>query len=283
MDMRIPDIWGLQMRYLLLCLLVISIAGISGCTGYMNETADNEISSNPSENGNATQLQVEGVEVEIVSGNMTYPAYVAAPVTEGSKPAVVLIHSFNGLEPGYMDLSDRLASAGYVVISPQWQTFEESPGDAVMEQLIRDSVGYLGTRSDVDTGRLGLTGFCAGGRYTMLFLPQIEEFGSGVAWYGFPYSGGDEGRPTMPAEVIGQLEDPMLIIHGTADQASNISDIYAYAAELDAAGRYFELKVYQGQPHGFMLEDGELSRSFEAEDAYWQMVTFFDRTLKQGQ
>jgi carboxymethylenebutenolidase len=117
----------------------------------------------------------------------------------------------------------------------------------------------------------------------MLFLPQIEEFGSGVAWYGFPYSGGDEGRPTMPAEVIGQLEDPMLIIHGTADQASNISDIYAYAAELDAAGRYFELKVYQGQPHGFMLEDGELSRSFEAEDAYWQMVTFFDRTLKQGQ
>ncbi len=271
------------MRYLLLCLLMITIVGISGCASDMNETEDSEIWSNASENGNGTELQVEGTEVEIVSGNMTYPAYVAAPLTDDNKPAVVLIHSFNGLEQGYMDLSDRLASEGYVVISPQWQTFETSPSDALVEQLIRDSVEYLGTRSDVDTESIGLTGFCAGGRYTMLFLPQIEELGSGVAWYGFPYSGETEAQPSRPADVIGQLEEPILIIHGTSDQASNISDIYTYATGLDAAGKYFELKVYQGQPHGFMLEDGELSRSFEAEDAYWQMVTFFERTLKDGQ
>ncbi|WP_406669946.1 dienelactone hydrolase family protein [Methanolobus sp. ZRKC4] len=267
------------MKYSLICLLMIIFVGLSGCLSDTNKIADNGIKSNE-KIPILTGIEVEKTEVTIVSGNMTYPAFLAAPSTEGEKPAVVLIHSFNGMEPGYIDLTERLASEGYVVISPEWQTFEESPSDAVVEQLVRDSVVYLGTRQDVDTERLGLTGFCAGGRYTMLFLPQMEEFASGVAWYGFPFSGGTESQPEQPAEVIDQLEAPMLIIHGTNDEASNISDIYAYATELDAEDKYFELKVYQGQPHGFMIENGQLSSSFEAQDAYWQMVTFFDRTLK---
>jgi carboxymethylenebutenolidase len=73
----------------------------------------------------------------------------------------------------------------------------------------------------------------------------------------------------------------MLMIHGTRDQASNIQDIYNYATDLDAEGKYFELKVYQGEPHGFMIGgDGQLSQSFPAMDAFWQMAAFFKRTLK---
>ena len=264
------------MKFLIMCLLVITFVGISGCIEDTNEIDDNGAELNE----NMTEISVEGMEVQITSGNLTYPAYVASPITENKSPAIVLIHSFRGLEPGYIDLTDKLASEGYVVISPQWQTFETSPSDMVVEQLIRDSIDYLGTRPDVDVNHLGLTGFCAGGRYTMLFLPQIEEFESGVAWYGFPNSGGTDDRPNRPVDVIEQFEDPMLIIHGTRDQPSNISDIYAYATELDSSDKYFELKVYQGQPHGFMIEDGQLSQSFESQDAYWQMVTFFDRTLK---
>lgn len=245
----------------------------------MNEAA-NEISDDTENMIGPTEFQVEGTEIEIISSDLSYPAYVAAPTTEDQMPAIVLIHSFRGMEPGYIELIDRLASEGYVVVAPEWQTFETSPSDAVVEQLIRDAVEYAGTRSDVDTDHLGLTGFCAGGRYTMLLLPEIKDFNCGVAWYGFPYSGGDENRPNAPADVIEGLDAPMLVIHGTNDQPSNISDIYRYCTELDTAGKYFELKVYQGQPHGFMLEDGQLSKSFEAEDAYWQMVTFFDRTLK---
>jgi dienelactone hydrolase len=64
------------------------------------------------------------------------------------------------------------------------------------------------------------------------------------------------------------------------DRASNIQDIYKYATALDAEGKYFEMKIYQGQPHGFMIENIELSQSFAAKDAYWQMMTFFKRTLK---
>ena len=145
--------------------------------------------------------------------------------------------------------------------------------------MINESVAYLKTKPDVDANRLGLTGFCAGGRYTMLFLPQMADFRSGVAWYGFPYSGGFANQ-SKPTEFIEQLNSPMLMIHGTHDSASPIADIYRYATELNNSGKYFELKVYQGRPHGFMIENGQLSKSFEAKDAFREMVDFFDRTLR---
>ncbi|VVB50882.1 Dienelactone hydrolase family protein [uncultured archaeon] len=252
------------MKILIIGLLIISTIVISGCT----EKTDRS----------STGLQIQGATVQIASGNLSYPAYLAAPVGEGKYPAIVLIHSFNGLEPGYLNLTDNFAREGYVVISPEWQTFNKTPPDEVVGGLIRDSVAYLGTRTDVDANRLGLTGFCAGGMYTMLFLPQMTGFKSGVAWYGFPYSTGFANQ-SRPEDYIGQLKAPMLMIHGTYDQASPVADIYRYAAELNTSDKYFELKVYQGQPHGFMIENGQLSGSFVAKDAFREMIAFFDRTL----
>ncbi len=244
--------------------LIIAFVLISGCA----------------EKKNSSTTLVQSTTIEIASGNLTYPAYLAVPSEAGKKPAIVLIHSFNGLEPGYLNLTDDFAAEGYIVLAPQWQTFNKTPGDEVLEQLIRNSVAYLRTRNDVDIDHLGLTGFCAGGRYTMLFLPQMPEFRSGVAWYGFPYSGGFANQ-SKPADFIGRLEAPMLMIHGTHDMASPVADIYRYATDLNASGKYFELKVYQGQPHGFMIENGQLSRSFVARDAFREMATFFNRTLRE--
>lgn len=252
------------MKLLILLLLMIGVV-ISGCT------EKNDITT--------SQPSIRSANVEIISGNVTYPAYLSEPIESGKMPAIVLIHSFNGLEPGYKNLTDNLAKEGYIVLSPEWQTFNRTPPDEIVEGVIRDSVAYLKTKSNVDENRLGLTGFCAGGRYTMLFLPQMDTFRSGVAWYGFPYSGGFANQ-SKPIDFIGQLNVPMLMIHGTHDVPSPIEDIYRYATALNASGKYFELKVYQGEPHGFMIENGQLSQSFEAMDAYREMVTFFDRTLR---
>ncbi|WFN35644.1 dienelactone hydrolase family protein [Methanogenium sp. S4BF] len=251
------------MRTIICIGMLVILACIAGCVD----------SGDESDGG-----MQEGASVPITSGGQIYPAYIAAPGGTGLYPGIVLIHSFNGPEPGYREMVDRFAGEGYVVIAPEWQTFEKSPSDDVVEQLVRDAVSYLGTRADVDTSRLGLTGFCAGGRYTMLFLPQIGDFRSGVAWYGFPYSGGFNNE-TTPASLTGEIADPILIIHGSRDQPSPVADIYRYATALDAADVYFELKVYQGEPHGFMIEDGMLSESSAARDAYGEMVRFFNRTL----
>ena len=199
---------------------------------------------------------------------------MAAPTEGGPYPGIILIHSFNGMEEGYVTMVNELAARGFVVLAPGWQTFEKSPTDKVVSQLVEDSLDMLKARKDVDPARLGFTGFCAGGRYTMLFLPQFADLKAGVAWYGFPYRG-----DTQPASLIKDLKSPMLIIHGTKDEPSKIEDIYRYATELDAAGKSFELKVYQGEPHGFMLKEGKMRQDDVSKDAFEQMVTYFQRKL----
>ncbi|MDD1674430.1 MAG: dienelactone hydrolase family protein [Methanomicrobiales archaeon] len=249
---------------LILALIILLLAGcIIGC-----------VSTSPPDGSTSVTRQ----QVNISSNGLAYPAYLAYPSAAGRYPAVVLIHSFNGLEPGYRTMVDRFAANGYVVIAPQWQTFTQQPSDDVVEGIIRSSITYLQGRSEVNASRLGLTGFCAGGRYTMLFAPQVKDLHSAVAWYGFPYNPGFANQ-TTPAEHIDQLDIPILIIHGSRDMASNVTDIYRYAGQLDAAGKYFELKVYQGQPHGFMITQGALSEGFVAQNAFREMVDFFDRTL----
>jgi carboxymethylenebutenolidase len=225
-------------------------------------------------------LETKSETITVARGGQQYPAHHARPIKTGKYPGIVMIHSFTGLEPGYRVMADNLASEGFVVIAPEWQTLNQRPRDEEVGDLITSSVIYLKGQPGVDPGRLGLTGFCAGGRYTMLFLPQIEDFRSGVAFYGFPYAKGFFEQ-TAPAEYIPSLNVPILMLHGTADQASHIPDIYRYATDLDRAQKYFELKVYQGEPHGFMIREKQLSKKFPAQDAYFEMVSFFTRTLKK--
>ena len=220
------------------------------------------------------ELAVESGDVEVMSGEQAYQSYLAAPAENGVYPGIVLIHSFNGLEQGYRDMTDQFAAQGFVVLAVGWQTFERSPTDETMAQLLEDSVAFLSERDDVDAERLGLTGFCAGGRYTMRFLPEFDAFSAGVAWYGFPYNG-----DTTAADLIDGLDAPMLIIHGTDDNPSPIADIYRYATSLAEAGKSFEMKVYQGEPHGFMLSGGELRDDEVAQSAFDEMVSYFQRKL----
>jgi carboxymethylenebutenolidase len=217
---------------------------------------------------------VQSGDVDIVSGGRSYQSYLAAPSESGSYPAIVLIHSFNGLEEGYRTMSDELSGEGFVVLAVGWQTFERSPDDATVMQLVEDSIAFLRERDDVNKELIGLTGFCAGGRYTMLFLPQIKDFKAGVAWYGFP----NNGAPA-PVDFIDQLTAPMLIIHGTADQSSPIGTIYDYAAKLAQAQATFEMKIYSGEPHGFMLANGQLRQDEVAQSAFNEMADFFKRKL----
>jgi carboxymethylenebutenolidase len=246
-------------------ILILS-AVIAGCTSGQQGGQSPVTTPVP---GSATSILAEG---------KTYPAYIAAPVTPGKHPGLLLLHSFNGLQPGYREMCSRIAGDGFVVIAPEWQTFNPRAGDSEVEAVIRSSVDALKARPDVDTSKLGLTGFCAGGRYTMLFLPQFKEFRAGVAWYGFPNNGGFT-NDTTPASHINELTAPILMIHGSRDQPSPIAEIYTYSTQLDAADKYFELKVYQGKPHGFMIANGSLVRDDVAENAYSEMIRFFQRNL----
>lgn len=230
--------------------------------------------------GFASGQAAKGSDLSVTSGGKAYKSYLAAPASAIKKPAIILIHSFNGLEQGYKDFTDELARAGFVTLALGWQDYEKEPSDATVMQLVKDGLATLAARPDVDVNRVGLTGFCAGGRYTMLLLPQMKDFKSGVAWYGFPYQGGTEKKPSKPADFIKDLTAPMLILHGTKDQPSPIGDIYKYASDLDTAGKNFNLKVYQGEPHGFLLKEGKINETFASRDARDELIAFFGKTLR---
>ncbi|WP_309571610.1 dienelactone hydrolase family protein [Deinococcus sp.] len=223
---------------------------------------------------------VKGGDVVVTSFGKDYKSYLSAPASATPKPAVILLHSFDGLEQGYKDLVDEMAGAGYVTLALGWQTFEKEPSDDVVKALVEDGLKFLAARKDVNMNTVGLTGFCAGGRYTMLLLPQMKQFGAGVAWYGFPDQGGTAAKPKTPAEFIGDLSTPMLIIHGTKDQASPMASIYTYVQKLDAAGKNFKLSVYQGEPHGFLLKDSVIADTVASRDARRGMLNYFGEWLK---
>lgn len=225
---------------------------------------------------NAQEADVQSGDIDVTSADKVYKSYLAAPASAGPHPAIVLIHSFRGLEAGYRTMTDQLAARGFVVLAVGWQTFEQSPADDVVKKLVEDSIALLGTREDVDKTRIGLTGFCAGGRYTMLLLPQIDGFKAGVAWYGFP---NNAGSSKAPKDFVGDFKAPLLIIHGTEDQPSPIAGIYEYANALQAAKASFELKVYADEPHGFMLQGGELRQDDVGTDAFNEMADYFTRKL----
>ena len=98
------------------CLLVLATLA-AGCT--------------TAQQANMTPVPspVTGSMISITADGKTYPAYIAVPTSAGKHPGIVLLHSFNGLEPGYKVMCDRMATDGFVVIAPEWQTFGRQAGD----------------------------------------------------------------------------------------------------------------------------------------------------------
>lgn len=213
----------------------------------------------------------------ITAEGRTYPAYVATSPGTGLHPALVLVHSFNGLEPGYRIMCDEIAGDGFVVIAPEGQTAGRQPGDDEVGAVIRSAVAFLRNRSDLDPGRLGLTGFCAGGGGTpALPAPDARVRGRRcLLRLSVQQRIRERHRARGAHRRAGEplAHDPRL---------SRPGEHYRGHLQLHAParrGRYFELKVSQGKPHGFMVQNGTLARGDAALDAYSQMISFFRRTL----
>jgi carboxymethylenebutenolidase len=220
----------------------------------------------------------EAGAADVISDGRRYHSGLAVPSRGAPHPGIVLLPAYQNSrswEYGFNTIIDRLTTHGFVVLGVGWQTFEPDPGEAVMKQLVEDSIILLRERQDVDPARIGLMGFGDGGRYTMLMLSQIETLRAGVAWYGFP----TRGQPA-PMDLVDDLCAPLLMIHGAADETSPISDIFDYAGALAQAGAYFELKVYSGESHGFLLSDGNLREDEVAQSAFREMVAFLNRMLR---
>lgn len=235
----------------------------------------------------------------IIGGDCTYPArdglaieaYLARPEAPGRHAAVIVLHARNGLQPFFKETADELARRGFVGFAIGWQTRlppndeRRLPSDRDVVDDIGSGIEYLRAQAFVDSGRLGIMGFCAGGTFVYLAASVLEGLRSAVAHYGAPkrfreaMPQAEEGRMPTAYELAEGLTPSLLIVQGDQDPAIPMEDVYDYRDRLHALGKEVDLAVYAGMGHAFTIR-GTRSYDEEAARAAWdRTVAHFARTL----
>jgi carboxymethylenebutenolidase len=211
-------------------------------------------------------------------------AVVARPSTPGPHPAVIMIHEWWGLNPAIAGMAEALAAEGYVVVAPDvfrgsttgWipraiYQVSATPADQINADL--DAVyTWLAQQPDVLPGKIGIVGFCFGGRTSLRYSLHNP---SGIAATGIFY-----GMATSDPAELRALRGPVLGVFGGADASIPIDDVRALEQGLLQAGVESTVTVYADQPHAFVSDAAAISRPGAAQDAWRQLVGFLGKNLQ---
>jgi carboxymethylenebutenolidase len=210
---------------------------------------------------------------------------VARPEGDGPFPVVIMIHEFYGLNESIIGKADGLAEAGYVVVAPDtfrgsttawipraiFQVITTRP-DQVNQDL--DSVyAWIAAQPDFDPNRIGVLGFCYGGRASLTYSLHNPGLAATVIFY---------GSPETDPQVLQALPGPVLGIFGGADSSIPLEQVYAFEAALNQAGIPNEITIYEGQPHAFLTSMQSIRAGGAQAQAWAQMLAFLETHLKQG-
>jgi carboxymethylenebutenolidase len=218
--------------------------------------------------------------------------YVSAPEEGGPHPAVIVIQHAGGVDDFVRGRADRLAEAGFVAIAPDLY-YREEPGtsDDPMTRMMRlrdrkivpdvkGAVDHVQSLAEVDGERIGITGYCMGGRVTYLMCASDKRFKAGVVCWGgnimVPW-GRDDPSPFDLTEKIGA---PILGLFGEEDPNPSPADVAKIDAELTRLGKAHEFHSYAGAGHAFMNEGRPSYREEAAVDAWKRCIAWFDQHLK---
>lgn len=237
-------------------------------------------------------LEVQDVKIPVADGSM--PAYVAMPKKAGRFPVVIVIPEIWGMHEHIKDVTRRLAKAGYFAITPE-PYFRQGDltkmtniqdvlkganalADTVMLSDLDSLVTWVEGQKRANARRIGITGFCRGGRTVWMYIAHSKKIRAGVAWYGglSPVPG---TQPQTPIDVAGQLNAPVLGLYGGADQGIPLELVERLRAALFAFGKEKEsiIHVYDGMPHAFNADYRPSYRKEAAEDGWKRMLAWFKK------
>lgn len=223
------------------------------------------------------------------------PAYRAQPASGSGWPVILVVQEIFGVHEYIGDVCRRLAKVGYLAIAPELFARQGDPRQyATVPELIEKLVSRVPDAqvlADLDacvawagghggnTARLGITGFCWGGRITWLYAAHNPQLGAGVAWYGRLVGQANELTPKQPIDVAGKLYAPVLGLYGGTDQGIPLDTVNrmreALAEAVSPASRASTIHVYAQAPHAFHADYRPSYRKDEAEDGWRRMVAWF--------
>lgn len=237
---------------------------------------------------------LEAGEVKIPTAQGEIPAYRAVPAGASTRkwPVLLVVHEIFGVHEHIKDLCRRFAKLGYFAIAPDLfvrqgdaskfsdmkQLQQEIVAKASDVQVAGDldaTVAWASTQSHADAAKLGITGFCWGGRITWLYASHQPKLKAGVAWYGKVTGERDSLRPKFPLDVAGELKAPVLGLYGGKDQGISLESVEQMKSALSAsksdAAKHSEFHVYPEAGHAFAADYRPSYRKADAEDGMKRM------------
>jgi carboxymethylenebutenolidase len=231
-------------------------------------------------------------EVKIPVAGGEIPAYRAMPATGGPFPTVLVVHEIFGVHEHIKDICRRLAKLGYFAVAPllyaregdvaSMSDVQQIIGKVVAKvpdrQVASDldaTVAWARSTGKADTAKLGITGFCWGGRQVWLYAAHNPSLKAGVAWYGPLESPAADLRPKNPIDLADQINVPVLGLYGGADAGIPLSQIEQMRAALKAAGKPSEIVIYPNTPHGFNADYRPSYNAKAARDGWSRMQAWF--------
>ncbi|MCA0326379.1 MAG: dienelactone hydrolase family protein [Proteobacteria bacterium] len=237
-------------------------------------------------------------EVTIEVGGFKMPAYRAQPAGKTGLPVVLVISEIFGVHEHIADVARRFARQGYLAIAPelfvrqgdaqsygeiaklQAEVISKVPDAQVMGDL--DATVAWAAAQGADVNRLGITGFCWGGRITWLYAAHSEKIKAGVAWYGRLVGTASDLTPRHPVDLAAKLNGPVLGLYGGADTGIPLDTVEKMKAALADAGAKgnkaaaaSRFVVYDDAPHAFHADYRPSYRKAAAEDGWTKALAWF--------
>ena len=233
----------------------------------------------------------------VLSGDFPIPIYEARPAASGKYPILVVLPEIFGMHEHIKDVTRRFAKEGFLCITfepyareggvlnlsdiPAVRKVADSvPDKRVMEDL--DAiVAYAKQHPSARADRIGITGFCRGGMYTLLYSVHNRELKAAVAWYGQLRPEKKPGIRTVgPLDIAAQITPPVLGLYGETDLGIPGADVREMEALLKTAHKTAEFVLYPGAPHAFFADYRPSYRPDAAKDAWSRCLAWFNKYLK---
>jgi carboxymethylenebutenolidase len=233
------------------------------------------------------------IQVPTPDGNM--PAYRAQPAQGSTFPVILVVQEVFGVHEYIKDVCRRLAKLGYQAIAPELYARQGDPRQyADIQELVAKVVNAVPDAQVLadldacvawakahggDTTRLGITGFCWGGRIVWLYAAHQPGVKAGVAWYGRLSSRSSAMTPKHPLDIADKLNGPVLGLYGGQDPGIPPDTVdkmkAALAQSANPASKASSIHVYPDAPHAFHADYRPSYRKQEAEDGWKRMSEWF--------
>src|SRR5262245_5232712 len=197
-------------------------------------------------------------EVQIPVADVKMPAYRAMPATGSTFPVVLVVHEIFGVHEHVKDVCRRLAKAGHLAIAPELYfrqgdvskladiqeivtTVVSKVPDAQVMADLDATAAWAKASGDGNAAKLGITGFCWGGRIVWLYAAHNPALRAGVAWYGRLVGPTNPLQPKNPIDEVAELKAAVLGLYGGADEGIPAQSIEQMRDAVKAAGKAAEV------------------------------------------